>query len=190
LINNFRKWISGYFVRKNLKGPRVPQVYNLDSANSLCFLFNADNRKEFDLIQRLIKEVKTKHGIKDVSALGITRHPRKKLPSYLAHSIKDVLIYTKNDYTVFYKPKSKGKAFLDFARKNFNILIDFTKNVLPPGTKLLAMSEAEFKVGFYKPENEPFYELMIGGQKSTMEEFTKQVFHYLNIINKNDAKKV
>lgn len=190
MINNFRKWVSGFFVRKNLGGPRVPIVYNLDSANSLCFLFNADNRKEFDLIQRLMKEVKTKYGIKDVAALGITHHPRKKLPSYLSGQIENLLIYTKNDYTLFFKPKYKGKAFFDFTRKNYNILIDFTKNEIPAGTKLLAISEAEFKVGFYKPENEPFYELMIGGQKSTMEEFTKQVFHYLNIINKNDAKKV
>lgn len=183
-------WISDIFIKEDLKRGRVTEVKNLQSAKTMLFLFNADSEKHQNTVLKWKEEVAKQYNFK-IDALGFTFRKEKKRPAYMDSTGKRYVMLGPKKTTLFFKPKAthKFEGVRRLLQTEYDILIDFTQNEFYPLRRFLVLSRAKFRVGYNRSGSEPFYDMLIGGEgKEKIEDYKKQVFHYLEIINKNDAK--
>jgi hypothetical protein len=164
---------------------RKTRVHNFDDARSVAILYREKGESFFILVKQYVKYLKQEHGIREIMALGYI-DDKKAVPHWHVHRLK-YDYFTKGDLNWRYQPQCDQVN--SFVSKNFDILIDFEKEPCLPLRYVLAESNAAFKVGYYHPENEPFYDMMLQtGERDTFDEYITQVNHYLKLINATNAR--
>jgi hypothetical protein len=70
--------------------------------------------------------------------------------------------------------------------EEFDIVIDLCMHDCFPLNYVSGLSKAKFKVGRYGEKNSAIYDFMLNVNPTiTLNDYMKEVIHYLSIINKN-----
>ncbi|MCB0479080.1 MAG: hypothetical protein KDC84_13005 [Crocinitomicaceae bacterium] len=158
------KGIQEYFAKKKvnkIQNGRKSQVYNYLNSNSIGILCTCESETQINLIQRYIQKLKENHGIRKIKLLAICNE--KELPAYFKET-ENVIGVTSKEFS--YTGNSENGRFLDFIKENFNILLDFSRDVNPEVKFVVKSSHASFKVGRFADENLEMYDLMLNMESS------------------------
>lgn len=85
--------------------------------------------------------------------------------------------------------KPSGKSVDGFLKKEFDVLIDLSQKENFITTYLSAKSKARFRVGRYFEQETIGYDFMLDQKSGDLDDFIKQLKHYLTII-RNEAASV
>lgn len=77
----------------------------------------------------------------------------------------------------------------DFIAKEFDFLYHLDLDVANPAMEnILSLSRARCRIGLYKKDKEPFYELMLQPKPGKgLKEVVEEVYHYTKELTKNDT---
>lgn len=78
--------------------------------------------------------------------------------------------------------KITSKDVLEFLNREYDLLIDFTQAENQGKQLIISEIKASFKVG-YKDNKDELYDFMIGVNPAEVALFTKEMVHYLKILN-------
>ncbi len=177
MSRGIKQRVADFYLAKEEKKNtlRDPKLIGLRKAKTVGLLFEATNIANHKPIQAFERELKDA-GV-EVKILGFVNQKftkKKPEPNY------PFPFFTRNDLNWYLKPSIQISN--TFAKQNFDILIDLSPLNLRPLKFISLGSNAGFKVGRYVKDNSP-YDLMIKttGQEG-IEEYLKQVKHYLNTI--------
>lgn len=180
LFSKVRSGVAALVVRRLLKSrKRNKKVSNLSTARTIGLIFDGTNPKNFDGVYDFYKSLKEKNI--HISILGYV-HPNNIPDNFLIK--KNIQFFTTKEVNWYFKTKNKDA--LKFANKKFDILINLDLDRVKPIHYIVSISLARFKVGrFIKGDN--YIDLSIRMDKEpTLEYFTQQVWHYLELINRPD----
>lgn len=184
-INEIRNYFGRKLLNKTLSRQRESAVHNFDDARSIAILYREKGEGFYILVKQYVKYLSDEHGIRDIMAFAYIED-KKGIPHYHVHKLK-YDYFTGGDLNWRLEPTCDQVT--TFVNQPFDILIDLEKEASIPLRFVLAQSKAAFKVGYYNPANEPFYDMMLAaGENDTFDEYIKQVNHYLTRINKKDAR--
>lgn len=188
MIYKLRARFAEYFIKRILsKSERKVHKADLQKAKSVGILFKDTNEKMLKDIEQFANELKTKFNVVDVDVLCYTTRRSKDFPAYIG-AAKYTRFFSPRETNFFLKPTAVNVK--QFLAKEFDVLIDFSKNKFEPLRYLTAMCDAPFKVGRYAKEDEEFYDLMIALEDhKTEREFFNQLMHYMGMINQTNDKK-
>ncbi len=180
-IENIKKIAGQRLLKKKLKNNRKSTVHNFSDARSVGILYKEKGESFYILVKQYVKYLQDEHGIREIMALAYI-DDKKELPFYQMHKLK-YEFFTRASLDWRLEPHSEETTA--FIEKEFDILIDFENEPVLPLRFVLAQSQARFKVGYYSPQNEPFFDLMFETKENgTFDEYIKQINHYLKLINK------
>jgi len=170
-----------YFRKEVEKTNRIRKLTNLRDARKIGILYNLDDVPDYEVVEEFVTQLQ--HDRKEVKALGYVENKNlinRFLPklSYDFFSVKDI--------NWFYKPV-KDKV-TDFIQKDFDLLIDLDMKDNLPLKFISGLSMSRCRIGRFSEGSTSCYDLMIDVDASTsVNEFIRQITHYLTIIN-NDGK--
>lgn len=183
-----KKWLEKfgeYKLKKRQDVRNKPKVTNFGRARSVAVLYREKGEGFFILVKQYVKYLKAEQGIPEVLAMAYIEDP-DRIPHYHLHRLR-YDYFTAKDTDWFSEPDCEQTA--NFREKEFDILIDLEKDPPLPLRFLVKSCKSKFKVGYYSEENADLYDMMIKTQdRATFDEFVKQVNHYLNIIDTNEAR--
>lgn len=184
-INDIKTFFGEKLLKSKLHTPRKAAVHNFADARSVAILYKEKGESFYILVKQYVKYLREEHGIRDIMAMAYIEDKRA-LPHYHVHKLK-------YDYFTSAELNWRMEPTCDQVRKfvsePFDILIDFEKEACLPLRFVLAESQAAFKVGYYHPDNEPYYDMMLAsGENDTFDEYIRQVNHYLTLINKKNVR--
>ena len=184
-FDNIKRMFGQRLLKTKLQTPRTSQVHNFGDARSIAIIYKEKGESFYILVKQYVKYLSAEHGIREVMAMCYIEN-KKDIPYYHVHKLK-FDYFTSAELTWRMEPNCDQVT--NFVKQNFDILIDLEKEPCLPLRFILAESQAAFKVGYYHPDNEPFYDMMLAsGQNDTFDEYIKQVNHYLTLINRQDAR--
>jgi hypothetical protein len=179
-ISMIRAFFSWKRFHKSLRETeRDRRIINLNQARRIGILYSLDDIPDYDTVAVFVAELQHEH--KEVKALGFVKNKNlvsRFLPklSYDFFSKKDV-----NWFNVPVHPKVK-----DFIQQPFDVLIDLSLKESLPLKYIAGHSMAHCRVGRFTDVNTCCYDLMIDAVSTMpLNEFIRQVKHYLSIINTN-----
>jgi len=88
-------------------------------------------------------------------------------------------VVVEND--INWQGKITSKDVLEFLRKDYDLLIDYTQAKNQEKQLIISKINAPFKVG-YKDNNDELYDFMINVNPSDITLFNKEMVHYLSIL--------
>jgi|AntAceMinimDraft_17_1070374.scaffolds.fasta_scaffold03605_4 hypothetical protein len=170
--------IGNYFLKKELsKSNRKREMTNLNNAKKIGVLYNASNEKDYKLIYHFVKGLQRNQKI--VKALGFVED--SIIPHYCFPKLS-FDFFTIKDLNWYHKPSNNFVN--DFVKEEYDIIIDFCSEDSFPVQYITVLSKAKFKVGRYGKNHRDIYDMMIETDKEiTLEQYIKQVTHYLTILN-------
>jgi hypothetical protein len=171
-----------YFRKEQSKVERHVAMTNLTDAKKIGILYTLEDVPDYDRVSEFVAELQ--HDNKVVRALGFVRN-KNLVSRFLPKLSFD--FFSRRDLTWFYKPvHAKVK---DFIEKEFDLLIDLSRNDNFPLKYIAGLSKAVCRVGHFSEDNGAFYDLMIDmkATKST-DEYLGQIRHYLTIINSHEKR--
>lgn len=179
--------IRDFFAKRELKrmsnSKRVRKVMNYHEAQEIGIIYPSDNESKFVLVKQFIEYFKKEHGISHVIALGYVSE--KEAPFYHSHVLHHDY-FTQKDLNWYGKPTCTATE--SFSARDFDILIDLSENDRIPIRFVLESSNARFKVG--RDTNSESYDLtMEMNSQSTLDQYIKQVNHFLRSINHHEERK-
>lgn len=184
-IDDIKTFFGEKLLKSKLHAPRKPAVHNFDDARSVAILYREKGESFYILVKQYVKYLRDEHGIRDIMAMAYIEDKRA-LPHYHVHKLK-YDYFTGADLSWRMEPTCDQVQ--RFVNEPFDILIDFEKEASLPLRFVLAESQAAFKVGYYHPGNERYYDMMLAsGENDTFDEYIRQVNHYLTLINKKNAR--
>jgi len=178
MFGKIRSLIGQYYFRKELnKGGRSRKLTNLRDAKKIGILYNLEDIPDYDIVSEFVTELQ--HQRKEVKALGFVKN-KALVTRFLPKLSYD--FFSKKDMNWFYKPVQERVT--DFMHKDFDLLIDLdTKDSLPL-KYISGLSKSLCRVGRYSKDSASCFDLMLDVNPATpVNEFIKQVTHYLTIIN-------
>lgn len=180
-INDIRRFFGERLLASKLNKSRQSAVHNFEDAQSVGILYREKGESFYILVKQYVKYLRSEHGIRDIMAMAYVED-KKILPHYHVHKLKYDYFTGAN---LNWRMEPNCDQVQNFIDKEYDILIDFEKEPSLPLRFILAESKAAFKVGYYDPDNEPFYDMMLAsGENDTFDEYVKQINHYLTRINK------
>lgn len=181
MIRSIKKTIADRQIKRHLNEPRKVKSVNLRDALKVAVLVNVTEKNLYLEFRKLCNELETKNKEVKIDAVGWFKG--KKQPEFVKANERLKLINTV-DYNWFYRPKKNSTNLKSILEKEYDLLIDLTKNDIYPLRKICSMVKAGFKVGSFELENEPFYDLMV--QYRSPKDYTAQVLHYLTLISEHE----
>jgi len=159
---------------------RRKKICNMDQAVSIGILYYLPDEEAYETVSQYVKKLQDRG--KTVKALGYVEH--KHLTGRFAPKLSyDYLFPSELNWHL--KPHST--AARDFIDTQFNILIDLSLNEIMPLKYVLALSNAQFKVGLHNDTKAEYLDMMIDlKNKGKLLELITQVDHYLNELNKKN----
>jgi hypothetical protein len=180
IIDNIRQEFGNYFFRKELKKVRNNrQIMNMNDAKTIGLVYDASDEVTYGIVSEFVRFFQESQ--KTVKAFGYVNYNR--LPHYCFPKLSYDYI-TKRDLNWYMKPKNTKAT--DFINEEFDILIDLCIHDCFPIKYVSCASKAKFKVGKYGEKHSAIYDFMLNVDKTiSLEEYIKEITHYLNLINKN-----
>lgn len=180
MIKGLVRKIADRYINRNLRIEREVSAINLYKATRIGFIVNVSEKLHYLEYRKLVNDLESRN--KKASLMAIAWYRGKKLPDFVKPSDKLKLI-NKADYNLIFRPKKKSTTINSFLEKDFDLLIDLTRNEIYPLRKILSLARSSFKVGAFEAGNEPFYDFMI--KYRSAKDYTIQLVHYLSLLNKN-----
>lgn len=180
MFKGIARKIADRYIKRNLEVERSVNAINLFKANSVGFLVNVSEKQQYLEYRKILNELESKN--KKVSHFALGWYKGKKMPDFVKPGEKFKLM-NKTDYNLIFRPKRKSVSIKQFLEKEYDLLIDLTRNEIYPLRKVLSLSRSSFKVGAFESGNEPFYDFMI--KYRSAKDYTVQLVHYLSLLNKN-----
>ena len=185
IIQNIRRIFGERLLKTKMSSSRATKVHNFDDARSIAIIYKEKGESFYILVKQYVKYLAAEHGIREVMAMCYIED-KKMIPYYHVHKLK-FDYFTSAELSWRMEPACDQVS--NFVKQEFDILIDLEKEPCLPLRFILAESCAAFKVGYYHPDNEPFYDMMLASRENdTFDEYIKQVNHYLSLINKQHAR--
>lgn len=163
---------------KNLNRKR--EICNLDLAQTVGVIFNADNQESYERASQFANfMIKTKEI--QVFALG---YVDDKLMLKFFSDKRGFKFFSKKNLNWYGKPKNPAVDF--FINKQFDILIDLSLQAYFPIEYIVTLSLAKLKVGRFCEGEHQIYDFMIDVSKNnTLDNLINQIELYLSIVNVN-----
>ena len=182
MFRKIRSLIGLHYFRKELENTgRDRKLTNLRDAKKIGILYNLDEVPDYDVVAEFVSRLQ--HDRKEVKALGYVKN-KNLISRFLPKLSYD--FFSGKDMNWFYKPV-KDKV-MDFIQKDFDLLIDLDMKDSLPLKYISGLSMSMCRIGRYSEESTSCYDLMLDVNPSTpVNEFIRQITHYLTIIN-NDGK--
>jgi hypothetical protein len=162
----------------NNQASRKVITTSLEKANSIVMLYKITAEEDYTKVNNFMKYLKSEFGMKRVFFLGYW-DDAKEDPEFLQSKL-DFDFFSKKDLN--WKGIPVGGNIDNFIAEKFDILIDLNNYYNIPLRYLILKSSAKLKVGRYSKENEPFFDLMVGGNDSDFEDYCNQLVKYLTMI--------
>jgi len=157
---------------------RKVKTSNLNEAENVGLTYYVKNQDDYNKINKLLNYLKGEFGIRKIKAL--VYFPSKEDPDFLQSKVA-LDYFTKNEVSFTLQPISNDVT--NFINEPFDILIDLTANEFHPLKYITLQSNAHLKIGRHKPENEPFYDLMIAEEKDDdFESYVNHIVKYLSLL--------
>ena len=151
-------------------------MVNLNDARTLGLVFQVKDEKEYRKVKDFIEHIS--YGHRKVLTLGFV--DGKGIPSWCVEANSG---YFFDRQSLNWWKGPKNDYLVKFLEKDFDLLIDLTRNDDFTTRYLVGMSKAKFKAGLRRPLSESYLDLMIELKKEApMEELTKQLIHYLSLL--------
>lgn len=179
--------IRDYFAKREIqqlrKSKRMRKVVNYHQAKEVGIIYPSDSESTFGLVKHFIEYLKEEHGIVHILALGFVNE--KEPPFYHKHALN-------HDYFTLEDLNWKGlpdcQATNGFIDKDFDILIDLSKGDTISLSYVLERSKARFKVG--RLDDSDSYDLLMSMKlDSTLDQYIRQINHFLSSINHHEERK-
>jgi hypothetical protein len=168
---------SFYFQKEVEKLSRERKAYNLSDAKKIGVLYDASEEAIYKKVSDFVSYLQNQKKL--VKALGYLN--QKMTPHYCMPKLA-YDFYSVKDLNWYYKPNNNFVK--DFIEEEFDIVIDLNLNENLSSKYISGVSKAKFKVGIYDERNSDYYDMMIKVEdKNNLNEFIKQILHYLNILN-------
>ncbi len=180
IVQDLKVLFANFLLQRRIfrKGSQ-PYPLNIDKANSIGILYKSADKKDSEAVKALKKELKDKG--KHVSLLEY--YDFEDDPDHVL-STKDYSFITYNDLTFFDLPKDS--AIEDFSHKKYDIVISLCLNQCLPLHYVMAIAQADFKIGVYRPDYANLYDFMIDAHpNTTLIQLIDTIKYYLHSIHKN-----
>ncbi len=166
-------------LRKEIAKKRFKhETVDFNSANSVVLLLHPRNNDDMNKLLGLIIEFDAR-GQKTSNMVYIPT--KKKLEVEKAKADYPLINFvTGRDISWLDKPS--GKSIDAFLKKEFDVLIDLSQKENFITTYMSAKSKARFRIGKYFEQETIGYDFMLDQKSTDLEEFIKQLKHYLSII--------
>ncbi len=170
--------LKGFLLNKELtkklaRLERQRAFYNLESAKTIGVVFDASTENDYNKVASFVRHIQTFQ--KTVKALGYVKY--KDLPHFIHQRVTYDFILSKD---LAFNGRPQNAFVKDFLKTEFDLLIDFNLDLLPPLKYITALSIAKCKVGLMSNEMKTHYDLMIQGvEPSDLSRFIKEVLSLL-----------
>lgn len=180
LLDQAREKLSRYFLDVSSNSQRRVKLCNFDQATSVGIIYREKSESFYILVKQYVKHLKAEHGIREVLALAYVDD--KQVPFWQVQKL-EFEFFSKADLDWRLKPSSMEVD--RFLAKDFDILLDFTLDVVPPLHYVLANSQSKFKVGAWHPQKTELFDMMVDiNDQNTFDQYLKKLNHFLTILNK------
>jgi hypothetical protein len=176
-INQIRSTLGNFLLnRRFIKNMRNKELVSLNLAENLGIIFHVKNQEQFSRFNALAKELSTNR--RKVLLVGFIND--KTIPDYCVVAGPGYY-FCRQDLNWLNIPKND--YILKFIEKEFDILLDFTRDDSFTMKYILALSKARLKAGQQSDIKEPFLDVMIQMDNSqSMNQFIEQILHYLTLL--------
>jgi hypothetical protein len=181
LIKNIKHFFANASLKKQLAGKQriiSPNKFSFYNMKTVGMLFDASNPEDYELVKRYV--VYLREHAKKVKVLG-----------YFSSRHIPTLTYSKLEYDFFSSKETNwfGKPTThiidNFMEEGFDLLIDLNIHDHFSLKYVTALSNAKFKVGKYKEEDEKIFDMMIDADNTqTLKYFLRQIDTYISMMNK------
>lgn len=169
--------------QKYKKQKRVRAISNLDSAQTVGIIFNANSQASYDRASQFANFLMNS---KEIQVFAIGYVDDKRMLQFFADK-KGFKFFSKRNLNFVGKPQNSSVDF--FIDKQFDILIDLSIEDFYPIQYIVALSKAKLKVGRFI-EGDNYYDFMIDIKKdNTLDNLINQIELYLSIVNVNTYDK-
>jgi len=128
---------------------RIKHAFNFNTAKSIGILYQDDDERLYNKIRAFAKELKEKHEVKNIRALGYVPVKEKMLPIWQSQKL-EFGYFTQDDLNWHRRPISRVTAFRN---EEFDMLIDLSDGNVLPLLYLFKESKAKMKVCRDNTEN-------------------------------------
>ena len=180
-LNLIKQYIQEYQLKKVYRNnPRDVRMVNFESIKTVGLLSNPKTKMEMDQMDKVVK---------DLQELGKKIYPliyfEKQIENDIYAKNIDWSGFGKDNCNWFGKPKSDINLNR-FISKEFDILIDLSFAEIYSLQYVFVRSKARLKIMPTNSFSKQFADLMLEALQSHDKlTFTKELIHYLEIINKN-----
>lgn len=156
---------------------RKASYHNIELVKNIGIVWDASSTEEFPYLSKFHQRMSENKA--EVFILGY--FSGTSLPNQYT-AIRYLSIIKKEELNFFYQPVSS--EINTFINKNFDVLIDLNFKKLLPLKYISSLSNARLKVGLFESETgNATFDLMMDIKKPVnVEEYLKQVIHYLEMI--------
>jgi hypothetical protein len=149
---------AGLQMLKKISEPvRIKQAFNFDNAVSIGILYQDDDERLYNKIRAFAKELKEKHNVKNIRALGYVPVKEKMLPIWQSQKL-EFGYFTQDDLNWHRRPVTRVTAFRN---EDFDILIDLSDGNVLPILYLFKESKAKMKVSVQSSGAEKYADFML-----------------------------
>jgi hypothetical protein len=149
---------AGLQMLKKISEPvRIKQAFNFDNAVSIGILYQDDDERLYNKIRAFAKELKEKHNVKNIRALGYISVKEKMLPIWQSQKL-EFGYFTQDDLNWHRRPVTRVTAFRN---EDFDILIDLSDGNSLPLLYLFKESKAKMKVSVQSSDAEKYADFML-----------------------------
>lgn len=168
-----------FLQQESSKTQRNKKICNLNQAANIGIVYFLPDEETYRKVSQFVKRLQGEG--KTVKALGFVDN--KSLTGQFLPKLSYDFLYHSG---VNWMNKPVSAQAKDFSDTTFDILIDLSMEEHLPLLFITAQSKAGFKTGMQSKLRSRYLDLMIslenGGE---LDELIKQVYHYLNEINKD-----
>ncbi len=182
MFSKFKLKIGHSKLKKQYKKvKRDKRIHNLVSARRIGVLFYVNSEKDFNLALDFVNFLSEQN----LEVCLLAYYPSKEIPQEFLMR-KGANLFSKKEVNWFGKPLAPFTE--EFAKMDFDILIDLSMEEIFPLKWIATLSIAKFKVSNLSYPDTP-YDLVINvKQTDSLEYYISQVKHYLNLINNRFAQ--
>lgn len=184
LLFKIKQAVWNYHFQKEFdKLNRERGTYNLTNARRVGLVYDASYEAGYKKASDFVRYLQKMKII--VKALGY--YKSGQLPHYCIPMLS-YDFFSNKDINWFDKPSSR--FINDFIKEKYDIVIDLNLKNSLSSTYIVGLSRAKCKVGMFDEGKTKIYDFMIKLEdKTNLNEFIKQVIHYLTILKtEKDAK--
>ena len=178
LFSGLRTRIGNAILHNKISRTRRKASYNnIEQVKNIGIVWDASSTEEFTYLSKFHQRMSENKA--EVNILGY--FSGNSLPNQYT-AIRYLSIIKKEELNFFYKPVSS--EINTFINKSFDVLIDLNFKKILPLKYISSLSNARLKVGLFESEtgNATFDLMMDIKTPVNVEEYLKQVIHYLEMI--------